>query len=419
MLLAKRTVLTVSDNEAIILGHMAYAAYKLWNTANYQKRNYKELGLVSFPDWYYQKKDLKSNLWYKNLPSQSAQDCLATLQESWASYFKLLKTGGIENPQPPRYKRDCMSFCYLKDGFKKLENDIFRFTISKQLKLYLRDKFNIKTNYLNLKIKCFLNLDNIKQIQFKKIDKNQFSVIATYETKDIELKEENEKYLSIDLGVKNAFTCYDNQGQCFIISGGKFISTVRYFEQQIAYYKGIYDKQQIAKGIKYPKISKRVANLYKKKNDIINDFLHKATRYIANYCKANDINTVIIGDITGIRQDNNQGNVNNQLLHSLPYAKIYQQLEYKLKLLGITLYKQTESYSSQCSPNSPDVCKEFAIKSNRKHRGLYKEDNIIYNADTVGAYNIIRLYTKENGKQIALPKTMLSNPFTVNIYNKM
>ena len=102
MLLAKRTILTVSDNEAIILGHMAYAAYKLWNTANYQKRNYKELDLVSFPDWYYQKKDLKSNLWYKNLPSQSAQDCLATLQESWASYFKLLKTGGIENPQPPK-----------------------------------------------------------------------------------------------------------------------------------------------------------------------------------------------------------------------------------------------------------------------------------------------------------------------------
>ena len=416
MLLVKKTVLTVSDNEAIILGHMAYAAYKLWNTANYQKRNYKELGLVSFPNWYQQKKELKSNLWYKNLPSQSAQECLAKLEEGWKSYFKLLKTGGIENPKPPKYKRDCIPFYYLKDGFKKLENDIFRFTISKQLKLYLQEKFNIKYNYLFLKIKCFSNLDNIKQIQFKKIDKNRFSVIATYEIKDIEPKEENGKYLSIDLGVNNLFTCYNNQGRCFIISGGKFISTVRYFEQRIAYYKGIYDKQQIAKGIKYPKISKRVANLYKKKNDIINDFLHKATRYITNYCKANDIHTVIIGDITGIRQDNDHGKENNQTLHSLPYAKIYQQLEYKLKLFGISLYKQSESYSSQCSPNSPDVCKEFAIKSNRKHRGLYVENENIYNADAVGTYNIIRLYAKENSKQIALPKAMLSNPFTVNIY---
>jgi hypothetical protein len=34
----------------------------------------------------------------------------------------------------------------------------------------------------------------------------------------------------------------------------------------------------------------------------------------------------------------------------------------------------------------------------------------------VGAYNIIRLYAKENSKQIALPLKMLSNPFAVNVY---
>ena len=85
-------------------------------------------------------------------------------------------------------------------------------------------------------------------------------------------------------------------------------------------------------------------------------------------------------------------------------------------MLGISLYKQVESYSSQCSPLSADVCKKFAIKSNRKQRGLYIDNDKIFNADAVGAYNIIRLYAKENSKQIALPKVMLSNPFTVNVY---
>ena len=99
----------------------------------------------------------------------------------------------------------------------------------------------------------------------------------------------------------------------------------------------------------------------------------------------------------------------------MPYDKIYLKLEYKLKLQGISLYKQSEMYSSQCSPNSPDVCKEYAIKSNRKYRGLYVDNNNIYNADVVGAYNIIRLYAKENSKQITLSKTMLSNPFTVKL----
>ena len=414
--MSKKTIISVSDEEAIILGHMSYAAYKLWNVANYQKRNYEEEGLTSFPNWYYQKKFFKTNIWYKNLPSQSAQECLKKLQESWNSYFKLLKTNGIENPKPPRYKRSCIPFYYLKDGFKKLEDGSLRFSIPKQLKLYLQNNFNIKTNYLNLKIKCFSNLDNIKQIQFKKIDKNRFSVIAVYEIEDVELKVNNGNYLSIDLGVNNMLTCYSNQGQSFIISGGRFISTIKYFEKQIACYKSIYDKQQKAKGIKYPKISKRVARFYKKKNYIINDYIHKATHYIANYCKENNINTVIIGDIKGIRQDNNQGKINNQTLHSLPYDKIYLQLEYKLKLHGISLYKQSESYSSQCSPNTPDVCKEYAIKSNRKYRGLYIDNDNIYNADVVGAYNIIRLYAKENSKQITLPKAMLSNPFTVNVY---
>ena len=337
MYLSKKTTITVSDNEAIVLGHMAYAASKLWNVANYQKRNYKELGLTSFPNGYDQNVSIKNNLWYKSLPSQTAQACLAKLQDSWKSYFKLLKTKGVQNPRPPRYKRDIIPFVFVQNGFKKMEGDTFRFSISKQLKLYLQEKFGIEYDYLFLKIKCFSELGTIKQIQFEKIAHNRFSVIATYKVDNVQLKEENGKYLSIDLGVNNLFTCYDNQGQCFIISGGKYISTIRYYEQQIAYYKGIYDKQQIAKGIKYPKISRRVAALYKKKNAIIHNFLHKATRRIANYCNENGIHTVIVGDITGIRQKANHGKENNQTLHSLPYAKIQQQLEYKLKLLGISL----------------------------------------------------------------------------------
>ena len=35
---------------------MCYAASKLWNVCNYERRRYKELGLEKYPDWYYQKK---------------------------------------------------------------------------------------------------------------------------------------------------------------------------------------------------------------------------------------------------------------------------------------------------------------------------------------------------------------------------
>lgn len=43
-----------------------------------------------FPNWYEQKKKLKEQFWYKNLPSQSAE-VLKVLQESWESFFELKK----------------------------------------------------------------------------------------------------------------------------------------------------------------------------------------------------------------------------------------------------------------------------------------------------------------------------------------
>ena len=58
------------------------------------------------------------------------------------------------------------------------------------------------------------------------------------------------------------------------------------------------------------------------------------TRYITNYCVKNNIHTVVIGDIKGIREEKNLGRKTNQQLHSLPYARIYMQLEYSLKCKG-------------------------------------------------------------------------------------
>ena len=61
---------------------MCYAAYKLWNVCNYERFHYKELELDTYPDWYYQKKSHKDDLWYKNLPSQTAQEVCKLLDKS-------------------------------------------------------------------------------------------------------------------------------------------------------------------------------------------------------------------------------------------------------------------------------------------------------------------------------------------------
>ena len=113
MLLSRKEMYKPTKEEQIIFGHMGYAASKLWNIANYEKRNYKSLCINSFPDWYDQKKRLKDNFFYKNLPSQTAQNVLAVLQQAWKSFFELRKTHPEMNPKPPRFKKGKMDITFL------------------------------------------------------------------------------------------------------------------------------------------------------------------------------------------------------------------------------------------------------------------------------------------------------------------
>ena len=76
MLLSKKTSIKVSREYANLIGHMCYAASKLWNVCNYERQHYKETGMEQYPDWYYQKKAHKEDLWYKQLPSQTAPGSL-------------------------------------------------------------------------------------------------------------------------------------------------------------------------------------------------------------------------------------------------------------------------------------------------------------------------------------------------------
>ena len=209
-------------------------------------------------------------------------------------------------------------------------------------------------------------------------------------------------------------TCYDSAGTSFIL-GRKYLEISQKYDKEIARLGHQWNSCQSAGGIKYPKPSKHMLKVYKKKRNCIHDYLHKVTRAVVNYCKANDIHTVIIGDITNIRRNKNLGKVTNQKLHALPYAKIYGMLEYKLAMHGITLAKQTEEYSSQCSPHAPQVTKEYAKKCNRTSRGLYKDQLSVYNADAVGAYNIMRKYFAGCGKEKKISVTGLSSPRIIKV----
>ena len=135
MLLVHKFLLKPNKDTSIILSSLTYASARLFNVGNYERHEYEKLGFDKMPDWYDQKKRLKDNTWFKSLPSQTAQDVLQRVDEGWKSYFKLLKTKGINNPKPPFYKPKGghYNIKYLNNSFKVIDNTV-RFMISKKEK---------------------------------------------------------------------------------------------------------------------------------------------------------------------------------------------------------------------------------------------------------------------------------------------
>lgn len=416
MLLSHKTSVKLNKKYSNIIGHMCYAAYKLWNVCNYERLHYKELGLDAYPDWYYQKKAHKDDLWYKNLPSQTAQEVCKLLDKSWKSFYKLAETHGVVNPRPPKFKHSKIPVTYMQNGIAHIAGtDTVRLSVSKQMKAYMSETYDLSENYIYLKNQIFKATDNIKQIKIYPPVNGNCDLIVIYEIEDIDMLPDNGRYLSIDLGVHNLMTYYNSfSGETFII-GRNYLSLCYYYNKEIARVQSQWSRIQSCKGIRYPKSSKHINDLYVKKNNAINDYLHKITRYVTNYCRDNNINTVVIGDITNIRDGKDYGSVTNQKLHALPYKKIYIILKYKLALYGINFIMQKEAYSSQTSPLMPTVCKQYADKSNRVNRGLYMDGGYSWNADSVGAFNILRLYFQAQKIDTRLDPASILSPEIIKV----
>ncbi len=430
--LAKKCTINIGRNDRIILNSLTYATRKLWNVANYERKQWTKSSGIPYPNWYDQKKRLKSHFWYKNLPSQSAQELLAVLHRSWKSFYRLKESGGIENPRSPRYKHDNYNIKYLKDGFKVLSGNKVRFSIPKQLKLYLKEKYGLQENYLLVDVPNHLQLESykIKTIEIRPLQNGKYELIFVIEIPDIEPKEINyQRFMSIDIGVNNFMACYIYNGACRIYSGRQFLSVNRYFDKTIAYYKSISDTEQKNRGVKYPKQSKKVNRLYEKRSKQIEHLLHCMTRSVIDTAIAKNVTVIFIGDITHILDSAKFGKKTNQKFHKLPYRKAIKQLKYKALLAGIKVMDNVkENYTSQtCCLCKDTPSKKNAVKSNRKYRGLYicRDCGSIINADINRAVNIAKKYLKSlntdeaHALRIELPVVVLDRPVMFRFNGQM
>jgi len=356
------------------LHNLCSIATKLYNTDNYQRRQeWEKTGKI--PNAYTQKKALKNNVWFKLLPSQTAQEICFNLQNNYKSWFKLRKKDKEANP--PRFrKKEMLSPITFYQQFKIIEDKII-LSVSKKYK----EERGIKNLQIEFsKWKEGIGTAKMCQIIFAK---GRWFANIVYEVADKQINL-NEKVRAIDLGIINLASVADNQGNSNIYSGKQALAVQHYFNSRIARVQSKLTKQ-------FPKRhkSKCLNNLQQKKKRQINQIIHTISRQIVDDAKKDNISVIVIGDVKDIRKDKHFRKLTSQKLHSWSFSKLTQQIEYKSALSGIRFVRVSEENTSKtCS------CCNNIRKSNRITRGLYKCKfcGRVINADLNGAVNILKKY---------------------------
>jgi len=404
MILTEKHIIKKSNIYYDEIDKLCFLSKNLYNKANYIIRQEfinttkeKEEGLVEHANYlnYYaiNKLMIKSNdNDYIELPRKVSNQTLMLLDKNWKSFFKSIKdysnTINKYNGKPniPTYK-------------DKLNG---RYPIIYELgsisKIELKNNI-IKLSKTNIKIKTKIDVNALKQCRI--IPKgNHYVIEVLYEKQENELKENNNRYCSIDLGVNNLACIGSNVIRPIIINGKPLKSINQYYNKNLGNYKSDLNHYINKKGEKVQiQTSKRIESLTNKRNLKINDYLHKSSRYIINHLVSNSINTLVIGKNKEWKQDINNGKINNQNFVNIPHSRFIEMLSYKAKLAGINIIINEESYTSKASFLDLDLIPtykkgdnvNYSFSGRRIKRGQYKsKSGKLINADLNGSLNILR-----------------------------
>ena len=373
MILTERHIIKKTNPLYSELDNLCFLSKNLYNSALYTVRQYyfenkKYLSWVNINNNFVKNKQVD----YYALPCKVSQQTLKMVDQNMKSFFNAIKAKKSK-AKLPKYLdkvkgRFVVTYTNQAIGKKALQNGY------------------VELSKTNIKIKT--KVKDVKQVRI--VPQNNFIVVEVlYEVKPKPHDNSKEMYCGIDFGLNNLMTCSFQNDSPLIINGKPLKSINWHYNKEKSRLQSLLDGRK--------KTSKRIQNITLKRNNRINDYLHKTTKIFVNYLVSKEINNVVIGYNKEWKQGINIGRVNNQNFVGIPYYKLLNMLTYKCELEGISVIVTEESYTSKCSfLDDEDICKHEEYYGKRIKRGLYKaSDGRLINADVNGALNILK---KVSGK---------------------
>ena len=310
------------------------------------------------------------------LHSQSIQAIRKQYFKSWKSYSALKKSGGIQNPKPPNKRKIYMTTRWLKSAITFVEGSLF----GKRVKLSMgsgRPKLDIPlpNNFDMSQTEHIATIDLVYNYGQWEL---HFSY--KYETED---PETGEGVVGVDIGEIHPIVSHDGQ-ETHIFNGRYIRSLYRHRNKVLSEFSHAISRCQ-RHSKRWWKLTRRKWKRIKKIDNQIKDALHQHTAKFLKYCKIKGIGTIVLGDLTSIRDNIDYGKRSNQKLHQWAFGKITSLITYKAKVLGIKVVQIDEAYTSQ-------TCPKCGNRKKPNNRNYTCTCGFQYHRDGVGAINILRKY---------------------------
>lgn len=393
------------------LDYLCKVSNNLYNQAMYEFRQTldRENRWLSYGDLdklMKEKTNMEGQVNYKLLKAQCSQQTLKLLEKDIKSFYKSIQTWkshpGIfkAKPELPHYKKRGAMFelRYTNQSSKVRDGKL---VLAKDLEIAIPqwDKYGerLMSGYQQTRIK-----PGLKSIKIE----------IVYKVEDVKVVD-NDRYASIDLGLDNLATMVCEEGS--FIYGGKFLKSYNNrFNKRLSELQRIKDKQ----GIK--SATKRIKNMYEKRDRYMEDAFHKISRSIVDFLTENQIGNLVVGYNKDWKQNIHIGSSNNQKFVQMPFARLRSYLKYKCEMSGIRFICNEESYTSKCDAFAYEpVGKHEAYLGKRVKRGLFRSSvGKLINADVNGAVNILRKVVGDSeitsriiGSGLLLSPVRYSSPF--------
>jgi putative transposase len=353
------------------------------------------------------------NRHYKAFYSDTAQQILTTVAESFKSYIGLLRginKGTVtQRPKLPNYRKGGLTLVTYTGRSVKLKDGLLKFPLGKKVKAW----FGLDAFYLPMPS----NLDFKTIREYRILPRNGcFYLELVYKVEPIKSDVDSSKALMIDHGMDNWVTCVSNAGTSFIIDGKQLKSINQGYNKRVAF---------LMAGMPNGYWSKRLQHLTENRNRTMGDAVNKAARKVINHCLENNIGTIVFGWNKGQKDSANMGAKTNQKFVQIPTGRLKDRIAQLCEQYGLKFVETEESYTSKASFVDLDILPKFGEKpegwkssGKRIKRGLYRSNQgWLINADANGAANIGRKVAIMLGLDLSgISRGTLSMPLRVPLW---